>query len=313
MTGQAPTVLVLAGGPDAEREVSLMSASNVADALRRHGAFHVEYHVIGRVSREELGALPGGVVFPVLHGHFGEGGPLQDLLELDGRAYVGCGPRAARLAMDKIATKLAAARLGIPTAPAAIFNPHDLECPFAAPVVLKPVHEGSSVGLHMCRTAEDWKRAAAAAARDMAEHPARIYMIERAVLGGVELTVGVLDGEALPVIKIEPADGLYDYRAKYFRDDTRYTAGPTLPAGVTERIQAQARALTAELGVRHLARADFILDGEGTAWVLEVNTMPGFTDHSLFPMAARRHGVETPELCARLVRAALRDRGEPAA
>ncbi|MCC6676226.1 MAG: D-alanine--D-alanine ligase [Phycisphaerales bacterium] len=308
MSGSPKSVLVLAGGPDAEREVSLMSATNVAQSLREGGEFTINYQEIGRVSADELRGLPGDVIFPVLHGHFGEGGPLQDLLEADGRPYVGCGPRAARLAMDKVATKLAAARLGIPTADLSIFNPLDAVCPFDPPVVLKPVHEGSSVGLHICRAGEQWARAHAAASADMREHPGRVYLIERGLLGGRELTVGVFDGAALPVIEIRPAEGVYDYQAKYFRDDTAYICAPELPVGLTERIQAQASALARSLGVRHLARADFILDETGTAWLLEVNTMPGFTGHSLFPMAARYAGIETPRLCAMLVRAAWRDR-----
>lgn len=307
MSPTRSTVLVLGGGPDAEREVSLMSASNVAEALRKSGEFNVEYKVIDRPTGDTLRGLAGDVVFPVLHGHFGEGGPLQDLLEIDHRPYVGCGPRAARLAMDKVATKLAAAKLGIPTPDAAAFNALDLECPLPIPVVLKPVHEGSSVGLHICKTAADWRRASDQAAGDMRDHPGRTYMIERAVLGGRELTVGVLDGKPLPVIEIRPAEGVYDYQAKYFRDDTVYTPAPNLPAGVAQRIQEQAAALTRAIGVRHLARTDFILDAEGTAWMLEVNTMPGFTDHSLFPMAARHAGLPTPDLCAQLVRAAMRD------
>src|SRR5687768_7970571 len=117
------TVLVLGGGPDAEREVSLNSSKGVAEALRAGGKHTVEYKVIDRITRAELKALPGDVIFPVLHGAFGEGGPLQDLMELDGRPYVGCRPQAARLAMDKMASKLCAARAGIPTAESAVFNP----------------------------------------------------------------------------------------------------------------------------------------------------------------------------------------------
>lgn len=300
-------VLVLAGGPDAEREISLLSAANVAQSLKESGEFAVEYREIGRLTPDELRGMPGDVVFPVLHGHFGEGGPLQDLLEADGRPYVGSGPRAARLAMDKVATKHAAARLGIPTAELAMLNATDPVCPFTPPVVVKPVHEGSSVGLHICRTPEDWARAYRAASVDMREHPGRVYLVEGAILDGRELTVSVFDGAALPVIEIRPAEGVYDYQAKYFRDDTQYICGPELPVGVTERIQAQASALARALGVRHLARADFILDPVGTAWLLEVNTMPGFTGHSLFPMAARAAGIETPKLCALLVGSAWRD------
>jgi D-alanine-D-alanine ligase len=242
----------------------------------------------------------------VLHGSFGEGGPLQELLEEAGRPYVGSGPAASRLAMDKIATKAAAMRLGIPTADFAVFNAKDGVCPLPIPVVVKPVHDGSSVGLHICKTAERWRDAFAAETADMKCAPGRAVMIERYV-SGRELTVGWIDDAALPVIEITPADGTYDYEAKYHRDDTRYAVGPSLPQGVTERLRAQTGELVRALGLRHLARADFLLDAAGVAWLLEVNTIPGFTDHSLVPMAARSIGLDMPALCATLVRLGLRD------
>jgi D-alanine-D-alanine ligase len=306
-------VLVLAGGPDAEREVSLVSARCVADALATDARFEVRHEPVGRLDAAALAALPGDVVFPVLHGPFGEGGPMQDLLEAGGRPYVGCGPRAARLAMDKAATKLAALRLGIPTAEAAIFNPADDASPLGLPVVLKPVHEGSSVGLHICRDGAQWDAARGAVLADLRGHPHRVYLLERAIERGRELTVGLLDGRPLAPIEIRPAAGVYDYQAKYHRDDTRYDIAPALPAGVTERIQAQAAALAAALGVRHLARVDFILDPAGVAWLLEINTMPGFTTHSLLPMAALHAGLPFAALCAKLVDLALRDGPRPAA
>jgi len=306
-------VLVLAGGPDAEREVSLVGARCVADALAADPRFDVRHEVVGRLDAAALAALGGDVVFPVLHGPFGEGGPMQDLLEAGGRPYVGCGPRAARLAMDKAATKLAALRLGIATAEAAIFNPNDGESPLVLPVVLKPVHEGSSVGLHICRDAAQWEAARQAVLADLREHPRRVYLLEREIERGRELTVGLLDGRPLAPIEIRPAQGVYDYQAKYHRDDTRYDVSPALPAGVTERIQSQAAALASALGVRHLARVDFILDSAGVAWLLEINTMPGFTTHSLLPMAALHAGLPFAALCAKLVDLALRDGPRPAA
>jgi D-alanine-D-alanine ligase len=300
------TVLVLGGGPDAEREVSLNSSKGIAEALRAGGRHKVEYRVIDRISARDLAALPGDVVFPALHGAFGEGGPLQDLLEAAGRPYVGCGPRAARLAMDKMATKLAASRAGIPTAESCVINPKDDLLPFAAPFVVKPVHDGSSVGLHIVRTGSCWTAARAAVREDVRGNPGRVYMAER-FIAGKELTVGLLDDQPLPVIHIAPAEGPYDYEAKYTRDDTRYYVNPTLPAGATERIQRDAVTLAEAIGVRHLARVDFILDGQGRHWLLEINTMPGFTSHSLVPMAAKNVGLEMPALCLRLVELALRD------
>lgn len=312
------SVLVLGGGPDSEREVSIKSAHFITEALCAAG-FAVRNETIERITADELKAMPGEVIFPALHGGWGEGGPLQDLMEYDGRPFVGSGSRAARWAMDKIATKLAAAGLGIATPPAHVLDVRDAACPLAFPVVMKPVHEGSTVGLYICRDAREWGRAL----RTMEEERAggaggggaggeRAYMIEPCIVRGDgrkgrELTVGVIDGAALPVIEITPADGTYDYEAKYIRNDTQYTVEPKLPTGVTERVQKQTAELAGVMGVRHLARADFMLDDAGTAWFLEINTLPGFTDHSLVPMASRHAGVPMPELCTRLVKMALRD------
>ncbi|MBX3379647.1 MAG: D-alanine--D-alanine ligase [Phycisphaeraceae bacterium] len=303
------TVVVLGGGPDAEREVSLVSSKAVAVAIDRSGEFRANYQIIDRAVLAGLRAMKGDVIFPVLHGGWGEGGPMQDLLEQDGRPFVGCRAPAARLAMDKLATKLLASQLGVPTQPGAAFNARDSACPFALPVVLKPVHEGSSVGVHICRTAADWDSAVAKVAADTKQHPSRVYMVESAVLGGRELTVGMLDGKALPPIEICPSVEFYDYEAKYHRNDTNYVVNPDLPAGVATAIQGFAKAMFDGLGARHLSRVDFLLDGAGKAWLLEVNTLPGFTDHSLLPMAANRQGLPMERLCASLVQMALRDAG----
>jgi len=304
------TVLVLGGGPDAEREVSLVSSKAVAAAIDRSGSFRANYQVIDRASLADLKGMAGDVVFPVLHGGWGEGGPLQDLLEADGRPFVGCRGRAARLAMDKLATKLLASQLGVPTQPASAYNARDAACPFEFPVVLKPVHEGSSVGVHICRSQADWSLAVAKVQADIKLHPSRVYMVEQAVLGGSELTVGMLDGKPLPPIEIKPSVEFYDYEAKYHRNDTQYVVDPPLPAGVGAAIQAYAKKMFDGLGAKHLSRVDFLLDGSGKVWLLEVNTLPGFTDHSLLPMAANRQGLPMERLCASLVQMALRDAGK---
>ena len=301
------SVLVLAGGPDAEHQVSLASARGVADALRADGAFEVVERTIDRLTPAELAGMPGDVIFPALHGAYGEGGPLQDLLEGDGRAYVGSRPAPARLAMDKVATKARALRLGIPTPECTVLDLRDERCPLALPVVVKPVHDGSSVGLHICRTEEQWRAARDVVVADRRANPHRVYMVESLVAGARELTVGLLDDSALALIEIRAASGTYDYEAKYHRDDTCYVLDPELPSGVEGRLREQAVALARSIGVRHLGRVDFMLDRAGIAWLLEVNTMPGFTGHSLVPMAARHGGLEMPALCARLVELALRD------
>jgi D-alanine-D-alanine ligase len=301
------SVLVLGGGPDAERPVSLESAKGVVEALRANKSIDVVDRTISRITPDELASMPGDCIFPVLHGAYGEGGPLQDLLELDGRPYVGSGPRASRQAMDKVATKVVAGRLDIPTPEWAIIDTRDPGHAMRPPLVVKPVHDGSSVGLHICRTDADVDRAIGAAREDQARQNHRAYMTERMVSGAREITVGLLDNEPLPLIEIRPAEGVYDYEAKYTRDDTQYELDPDLPPGVATTIREHSVALARELGARHLARVDFMLDADGIAWLLELNTIPGFTTHSLVPMAARRAGLDMTALCTRLVELAMRD------
>ena len=213
------TVLVLAGGPDAEREVSLTSARAIADALTASGRYQVKHQVIARATLAELRAMPGDVIWPALHGRWGEGGPLQDLLVALGRPFVGCGPSAARLAMDKVASKTYALQAGLDTRPMCILDPADPVRPLPLPLVAKPIFEGSTVGLHVCRTEEQWTKAHAAAGASRMP-----YMIEPFIKGR-ELTLGLIDKgagpaaagrstlRALPLIEIIPADGLYDYEA----------------------------------------------------------------------------------------------------
>ncbi len=299
-------VLVLGGGPDAEREVSLNSAAGVAEALRKAGTWDVVAKTIDRITLTDLRALSADVVFPVLHGAFGEGGPLQDILEQDGRPYVGCRPQAARLAMDKIASKLFASRAGIPTAEACVLNVKDEISPIPAPCVVKPVHDGSSVGLHICKDPASWPRIRQTVRDDIQSKPGRVYMIER-FIAGKELTVGMIDGKPLATIHIAPADGPYDYEAKYTRDDTQYFLNPELPSGVDAAIKGHASRLFEALGCRHVSRVDFILDQAGRPWLLEINTMPGFTSHSLVPKAAAHAGMAMPDLCSKLVEMTIRD------
>lgn len=305
MTGELPSVLVLGGGPDAERAVSIESASSVAAALRTSG-HEVHLVTIDKPALEELHAMPGDVVFPVLHGPWGEGGGLQTLLEQLERPFVGCGRVAASVAMDKLATKLLASTLGIPTPMACAVRAGHLRCAVEPPVVIKPVFEGSSVGLHLCGDEQALSRALQGL--DVGRGP---WMAERAVRGR-ELTVGILAKRgiglaALPLVEIRPKDGAYDFAAKYERDDTAYVVGPELPAGVAAMLSEHAVRLAVAMGVRHLARVDFLLDEAGQGWLLEINTMPGFTSHSLLPMAAASEGLPMPQLAALLVEQANQD------
>lgn len=294
------SVLVLGGGPDRERPVSLRSAAGVADALREAG-YRVNAQTIDKPTPDELKAMEGDVIFPVLHGPWGEGGALQVLLEQVGRPFVGSGADAAAIAMDKLATaKLASGAPSVRISPKMPVDVSQDEPPDELPLVIKPVREGSSFGVHICIDDASWRRAIEAVRQDAADDPSRRYFAEPYVKGR-ELTVSVLDGRALPVIEIAPASGVYDYDAKYERSDTRYLVDPDLPGDLTRTVQNHALLTADAIGVRHLCRVDFIMDERSVPWLLEVNTMPGFTPTSLFPMAAKAAGLSMPALCRKLV------------
>jgi len=298
-----PLVLVLMGGPDAERRVSIHSGQAVAKALGESGRHEVIEQIIDRPSADELAAHECDVIFPVLHGRWGEGGPLQEELEQLGRPYVGSGPEASALAMDKLRTKTLLARDGVATPAAIELAPQD-PCRLEPPVVIKPVDDGSSVDIRICHTRDELD----AARSDL--HPRQARLMAEVYVPGRELTVGVVNGRLLPVIEVRPTVDFYDYEAKYDRDDTEYVASPELPGDVERLCRDWSERAWACIGCRDIARMDYRLDRQDRLWFLEVNTMPGFTDHSLVPMAARFEGVEMPELCASLVDAAL-DRGRP--
>ena len=300
------TILVLGGGPDRERPVSLRSAAAVAAALRQAGHTVVE----ADISPDDDAALdtPCDAVFPVLHGRFGEGGPLQEMLEARRLRYVGAGPRAAAVAMAKLAAKRTAEEHGVPTPPCQHLPNARTELTLGPPLVLKPIEEGSSFGVEVCLNRES---IAAARRRQQGGSDAQpgaagpqALMAER-YIAGREITVGIVGRDLLPPIEIIPAQPFYDYEAKYDRDDTRYSFDIDLPAGTVERMKRHAWAVFEGIGCRHLGRVDFLVDAAGEPWFLEVNTMPGFTDHSLLPMAARRAGMDMPALCDRLVRLAM--------
>lgn len=293
------TVLVLMGGPDAERAVSIMSGKQVAQALRDSGRFRVIEKIIDAPTAAEIDAMGGDVIFPVLHGRWGEGGGLQRILDELGKPYVGSTPAAAALAMDKWATKTLLAKHGVPTPPAQVIVAEG-HCTISPPLVLKPVDDGSSVDLRICRTQDQVN----AARQEL--HPRRGRLLAEAYIRGRELTVGIVLDDPLPLIEIIPSDAVefYDYQAKYHRDDTRYALDPHLPEGVAERCRQIALTAWQRVGCRDVARVDIMLDERGP-WFLEINTMPGFTTHSLVPMAAAHGGEAMPDLCARLVQAAL--------
>jgi D-alanine-D-alanine ligase len=293
-------VAVLMGGPSREHDVSLQSGAAVAAALREAGCqvFEVPFDT------PTLPPLPDGtdVVFPALHGRFGEDGQIQALLEAEGWPYVGCGPVASQLIIDKCATKEALRQRGIPTPAGQVFTTPDAPLPAHLPVIVKPSHEGSTIGLTLVRETKEWESALAAALE--CGDP---VLVEEYV-EGVEITVGLLDGEALPVVEIVPPNGLFDYDAKYVyrRGKTHYHCPPK---HVSQAAQQQAREFGATafsaLRARDLLRVDMIVPADGRPpTVLEANSMPGFTATSLLPKAARVSGLAFPELCLKLVHAA---------
>ncbi|MFP4145711.1 MAG: D-alanine--D-alanine ligase family protein [Phycisphaeraceae bacterium] len=301
-------VLVLAGGPDRERHVSLQSGATVTRALE--AADHdVRQRDIGPDDLTPLDAFAawrGDVIFPVLHGKWGEGGGLQRILDDRGLPYVGCRADAAERCMDKHATKAALAAAGLPTPESELIEAGERST-LELPVVVKAPDEGSSIGLEVCRTREELGRACEA----LSEHHPRL-LVERFVTGP-ELTLGVLgraDGglDVLPPIQIVPAAGHFDFQAKYERDDTRFLFDIGLPRQLLAELGPLALRTAEVLGVRHLGRVDVIVDDAHRPWVLEVNTIPGFTSHSLLPLAAGQAGIELPSLVDRLVRLPLGER-----
>ncbi len=298
-------VTVLMGGPSAEREVSIWSGQAVADALESLG-HRVSRGDIGPADTRILDADGIDVVFIALHGQFGESGEVQQLCESRDLPYVGSGPRSSRLCLNKAASKQFFRQAGLRTPDWMIierfhaprtFGPWLDELPL--PVVVKPVDGGSSVDVTICHDE---------ACRDEAiEELRETYgraMLERFVPGR-EVTVGILDERPLPVCQIIPDGAFYDYRAKYSDDAaTRYLFGHGLGADVVKQLQSDAMAAHHCLGCRDLSRVDFILDDQNVAHLLEINTIPGFTSHSLLPKAAAEAGVNFPQLCDCLVRLA---------
>lgn len=298
-------VTVLCGGPSAERTVSLQSGEAVAAALRRCG--HEVF--VADIGPDDLSALdhPCDVIFPALHGTFGEDGTLQRLLADRGIRFVGSGPEASALAMDKVATKERLTAAGVPTPKYEVWNAEMLaqgaERQLSLPVIVKPVDQGSSVATAIVRTGEEFRPAVQAAVAQFGR-----ALVEQ-FIPGAELTVGLLAGTPLPPIRIQPRRNFYDFTAKYEDDATEYLFETGYSGEFVARVQAWSVTAFDTLGCRHLARVDWMIDAEERAWFLEVNTLPGFTSHSLVPKAAVHIGLPFDRLCDRLVQLAWRETG----
>lgn len=289
-------VAVIMGGTSNEREVSLKSGAAVVAGLREAG-FDVAPVVL---DADRIDALPAGVeaVFLALHGGYGENGGVQDDLDRLGVPYTGPGAAASRIAIDKIATKRVLERAGVPTAPFEVLPRGADATALPLPVVVKPPRDGSSVGISKVAEPGQWA-AAVQAARAV---DAQGEVLVEAYIPGREWTVGVLGGEALPVVEICAPNGWYGFAEKYTQGMTQY-AFPESAEDAPLIAKCQVLALLAfqAVGCRGVSRVDFRVTPEGQPYVLEINTIPGFTATSLLPKAAARAGLTFSALCARLL------------
>jgi len=296
-------VAVLLGGPSAEREVSLMSGNAVVAALRERG---VDAHPFDPAERDVLELKRDGFAraFIALHGRFGEDGTVQGALETLRIPYTGSGVMASALAMDKWRTKLVWLASGIPTPRYRVVDANadwmKVVAELGLPLIVKPAREGSTIGISKVTTVdhgEMWLAYEVAARHD------KLVLVEEFV-SGTELTASIVNGRALPLIRIEAPQGNYDYHNKYFSDETKYFCPSGLPQPKADEIRAQAKEAFDIVGCAGWGRLDLILRGDGSFAFLEVNTSPGMTGHSLVPMAAAQAGTSFPDLCVEILRSA---------
>jgi D-alanine-D-alanine ligase len=295
-------VAVLAGGDSDEREISLKSGMAVVAALseRGHRVLHLDPAIV------DLSGIDWDqfdVAFVALHGRFGEDGQVQQILDAAHVHYTGSNALASHLAFSKSAAKERFALFGVPTPQYSLIHYNDglneidrIAAELGYPLVVKPDTQGSSLGVSIVRS----PRELPAAIKNCFLLDA--FGILETMIEGTEWTVGLIDRQILPAIKIETDREFFDWQAKYEDDSTRYIFDSNLPQAVINNIQQVAQAACESLGTSGLARVDLRLDHENQPWVLEVNTVPGFTDHSLLPKAAARQGIDFPTLCDRIVR-----------
>ena len=291
-------ICVMLGGPSGEREVSLQSGAAVADALRSLGHRVSE---IDPVDGEFRLPPKTGVVFLALHGTYGEDGTVQGSLDALGVPYTGCSEAVSRLAFDKVAAKRACSRDGLATANDCTVDDPNAGLPdgLELPLVIKPVRQGSSIGLEFVETVAAWPSGLAKALKGGGP----VLIEER--IDGREVTVGIVAGQPLPVVEITPKRGAYDYANKYTAGATEYACPAPFDAEITRRIQHAGERALAAVGGGNCARVDFIVRPDGEPVFLEVNTLPGMTETSLLPKAAAATGTGFAELCQWLVELAV--------
>lgn len=287
------------GGPGAEREVSLRSGAAVAKALRS-----LKHNVVEVDPKERKWNLPAGtdVVFLALHGEYGEDGAIQAELDARGVPYTGCGAEASRIAFDKVLTKERCIAAGVPTARYKVLRAASDRWPagFNPPVVLKPVRQGSSVGLQFVDHIDDFPKQLVESLR----HGNEVILEERVI--GRETTVAILDGKPLPIVEVRPKSGVYTYEVKYTVGSSEYLCPAPFDEAATKRIQDAAVGAYKAVDGRDYARVDVMVGAGDQPVVLEVNTLPGMTETSLFPKAAAAAGMSYADLCQRMVELAMR-------
>jgi D-alanine-D-alanine ligase len=291
-------VAVLMGGKSAEREISLMSGNGVLQALKSKG---VDAHAFDPAERDlfELRREGYARCFIALHGRGGEDGTVQGALEMLGVPYTGSGVLGSALAMDKARAKLVWQSSGLPTPAFELLagsgNMRAVADRLGLPLVVKPANEGSSIGITKVRAAGELEQAYA-----LAVNYDSAVIVEKCV-EGPEYTASIVGDEALPLIRIEAPQGNYDYQNKYFTDDTKYICPSELPAAKENAVRALALKSFRSLGCAGWGRVDLMLDANGEPWLLEANTSPGMTGHSLVPMAARAVGISYEDLCVKIL------------
>ena len=303
------TVLVLMGGIGREREVSLLSGREVVKGLKVAG-----YRVLeSDISPDDLSALDiegFDLVFPALHGTFGEDGQLQEILEKRKIRYAGSDSKSSKLAMDKNQAKKAFEQAGLLTPEADYISATACESELPAridraleriqlPCVVKPNADGSSVGITIAQTQSEVHDSAKALIEEYGD-----CLIEQ-YIDGREITVSILQGQALPPLEVKTSHPFYDYQAKYLVDTTQYLFEIDLDPSVLSAISDQALRAFEVLGCRDFGRVDFMVDRQNRAFLLEVNTIPGLTSHSLLPKAAAHLSIDMAQLCDRIIQIAL--------
>jgi D-alanine-D-alanine ligase len=293
-------ITVLYGGPSAERAVSLVSGKAVIDGLisMGHEVFPSD------ISPTDLHGLdhPADCIFPVLHGQFGESGELQEILEQRHLRFVGSGSAASRLGMNKVLTKQAWERAGLPTPAYRIIHRGEKLTDVPGSCVVKAIDSGSSIDVYLCKApAESSAEVRGAIEQVLSRHPAAL--VEQ-FIDGPELTVGLLEEQPLAPIRIISKREFFDYNAKYEASDTEHRFDTGLPPEVVQQCRSLAKKANDVVGARDLARVDIMLDKQNHPYLLEINTLPGFTPKSLLPEAAKHAGIEFGPLVDRLARRA---------